>query len=226
MNPLEKLDEVTTADGRALTLYRRSGYYFIKIDGRDLMSSQTHGSEEALARLACQQLGAVRAPRVLIGGLGIGYTLRAALDRLPREARVVVAEVFPEVVRWNRQWLGPLAQHPLRDPRVVVEEQDVYRLLQGEGDDGDYHLILLDVDNGPEALTLRANKRIYSDAGLRRLAQSLTRPGVLAIWSATPDRRFTARMRKVGLEVRCETARARSGGKGSRHAIFLATRAR
>jgi hypothetical protein len=251
VNPLELLDSVTTPDGKALTLHRRSGIYLIKIDGHDLMSSRAHGSEEALARLACQELG-VRGPgtvlrscgsrrepskivdpspgspspgspgsaRVLVGGLGMGFTLRATLDRLPADASVWVAEVFGEVIRWNREHLGQVAGHPLRDPRVRVERADVRDLLRPAA----FGLVLLDVDNGPDALTLETNRQLYNGPGLARLREALVPGGVLGVWSASEDRRFLRRLRRAGFCCRHETVRARSQSKGARHTIFIARR--
>ena len=218
MKPLEKLDRVTTVDGKELALYRRSQDFYIKVDGSDLMTSRAHGSEEEMARLAWRGLGRTPPePQVLIGGLGMGFTLRATLDQLPDGAKVVVAEVFPQVVRWNRELLGHLARHPLSDPRVLVEETDVADLLHI----GTYDMILLDVDNGPDSLTLESNQHLYDDAELARLRQALKAGGVLAIWSVSPDKGLTKRMRRAGFETTCQTVRARSGAKGSHHTIFL-----
>jgi spermidine synthase len=218
MKPLEKLDQVTTVDGKELALYRRSEDFYIKIDGSDLMTSRAHGSEEEMARLAWRGLGRVPPePQVLVGGLGMGYTLRATLDQLPDGAKVVVAEVFPQVVRWNRELLGHLARHPLSDPRVLVEKADVNDLLRIDA----YDMILFDVDSGPNALTLAANHRLYDDAGLARLRQALKAGGVLSIWSVSPDSGFTKRMRRAGFEATRQTVWARSCAKGGRHAIFL-----
>ena len=138
----------------------------------------------------------------------MGYTLRATLDQLPAGAKIVVAEVFPQVVRWNRELLGHLARHPLNDPRVLVEEADVNDLLRI----GAYDMILLDLDSGPDALTLEANYR---------LKKALKAGGVLSIWSVSPDKEFIKRMRRNGFETTSQTVRARSGTQGRRHAIFL-----
>ena len=219
MEIYEKLDQVTTKDGEELSLYRQGDYYSIDIAGHDLMSSHTHDSEEEMAQLAYEQLRSTRAPRVLIGGLGMGYTLRSTLDILPPDATVVVAEVFERVVHWNREWLGHLAGHPLRDPRVTVEVADVGDLLEPHT----FNLILLDVDNGPDALTLEANLHLYSNKGLQRLKRALKRGGVLAVWSASPDRPFLRKMQRARFTAWVETVRARKGKKGHRHTIFLAT---
>ncbi len=222
MIPLEKLDQVTTADGRKLSLHRRAGDYLILVDGRDLMTSRSHGSEQQLAELGWRELSRSPAsPRVLVGGLGMGYTVRAALDLLPATASLVVAEVFAEVVRWNERWLGELCGWPLRDGRVAVEARDVAELLRP---DPGFDLILLDVDNGPDALTLASNRRLYGQSGLARASRALRAGGALAVWSAAPDQRFVKRMRAAGLRTRSETVRARGGNKGPRHTIFIGRR--
>ena len=216
MQPLETIDQATTSDGKELTLLRRGGDYYIRIDNQDLMSSRTHGSEEALARQALARLGVVGTPRILVGGLGMGFTLRAVLDAAPGGAVVIVAEVFDEVVRWNQKTLGRLAGEPLRDPRVSVVVADVATLLEA----GAFDAILLDVDNGPDALTRPDNAGLYSAAGLSRLARALRQGGVLAVWSAAPDAGFLRRMSTAGLIASTEIVRARRG-KGSRHTLFF-----
>lgn len=223
MLPLETLGRVTTADGKELVLYHRDGVFHIRIDGLELMSSRAHGSEQMLARLACDRIEGVTGPRMLIGGLGLGYTLRAALDCLRADAEVVVAELFPAVVEWNRGPLAHLAGYPLRDPRVRVEESDVRDLL-GERS-ASFDAILLDVDNGPEALTLASNQWLYTAPGLAALRRSLKGAGVLAIWSPYRDTAFVRRLRRAGFEVRSETVSARGHAAGPRHTIFLAKRA-
>ncbi len=219
MRPFETLANVTTPDGRRLTLHRHDRDFFIQLDGNELMSSRAHGSEVALAKLACRELPDAKRHRILIGGLGLGYTLRAALDVLPKRAEVVLAEIFPCVVAWNRLHLADLGR-PLEDPRVRVHEQDV-RALLGDSCGHPYHAILLDVDNGPSAWCLEANHRLYDRDGLARIKRSLTPGGVLAVWSTHRDPAFVKRLRQCGFTVRTETVRAR-GRKGSRHTIFLA----
>ncbi|MEM9597769.1 MAG: hypothetical protein AAGD06_26115 [Acidobacteriota bacterium] len=220
MQPKRLLDGTTTPDGRELELSQRGDDYLIQIDRLDLMGSRAHGSEEAMAAMALGALGGQGRRRWLVGGLGMGFTLRACLDTLPPSTAVVVAEVFDAVVTWNRGPLGHLAGHPLRDPRVRIEEGDVYDHL-GPGCEP-YDAILLDVDNGPEALTLDSNRRLYRDHGLRRLRRALSPGGVLAVWSASRDDRFRKRLGKAGFRVECRQARERPG-KGARHTIFLAT---
>ncbi|MCP4658688.1 MAG: hypothetical protein GY856_25030 [bacterium] len=222
MLPLETLGRVTTVDGKELVLYHRDGVFHIRIDGLELMSSRAHGSEQMLARLACGLLEGIAGPRMLVGGLGLGYTLRAALDCLGADAEVVVAELFPAVVEWNRGPLAHLARHPLKDPRVTVEETDVRALLGRRS--AAFDAILLDVDNGPAALTLTSNQWLYTAPGLAAIRRSLKGAGILAIWSPTRDAAFVRRLRRAGFEVRSETVSARGHATGPRHTIFLASR--
>jgi spermidine synthase len=209
-------------NGGELRLYRRNDEFSIKIAGRgELMNSRVHGSEDALAEYTCAGLAGCPRPRLLIGGLGMGFTLAAALRHLGDQAQVVVAELVPAVVAWNRGALGEPAGHPLRDPRVSVRETDVGRLLvAGERA---YDAILLDVDNGPEGLTRKENDWLYGVDGLNAAYAALRPGGVLAVWSAGPAREFAQRLRKVGLEVEEVPVRAH-GSKGARHIIWFATR--
>ena len=223
MQPTRVLDLVVTPDGRELVLSRRGDAFHIHVDRYELMASRGHGSEEELARLALAALPERQAPRVLVGGLGMGYTLRAALDALGPEATVVVAEVFAAVVAWNEGVLGALARQPLRDPRVRVVQADVADAVAREG--GRFDAILLDVDNGPEALTLEGNGRLYTPAGLRSLHAALAPAGVLAVWSADDEPRFAHRLERTGFQVATRFARARPGGRGARHVVFVAQRA-
>ena len=219
------LDCVVTPDGRELVLYRRGDSFSIEVGGEDLMWSRAHGSEEELARLALIAFGHRPAPRVLIGGLGMGFTLRAALNALGNRpgATVVVAEVFPAVVEWNRRWLGHLAGHSLMDPRVQIEIGDIKDLLST--DPGAYDVILLDVDNGPDAMTLDSNRDLYTDRGVDRLRAALAPGGVLAVWSATDAPRFTYRLGQRGFAaIDTHYVQARASGKGGRHVVFVAHR--
>lgn len=207
--------------GEELSLYKRGGEFSIRVNSRELMNSRAHGSEDALAELACEKIADRHRPRVLIGGLGMGYTTAAALRRLGPGTRIVVAELVPAVVEWNRGPLADLAGHPLQDSRVTVREADVARILREER--RAYDAILLDVDNGPEGLILKGNDWLYSPNGLNAAYEALARAGVLAIWSAGPDHAFTKRLRRAGFEVDEVRVRARSGG-GGRHTIWLAVR--
>jgi spermidine synthase len=244
MRRFETLDDFTTPDGHRLSLHHRDGDYFIDLDGHELMSTRVHASESALAELACARLPPARQrrPRVLIGGLGLGFTLAAALEALPANAEVVVAEVFPQVVEWHARHLQSLAV-PLDDPRLRVHLGDVGDLLGGgpRASDGSrlklrdgpahrkdagpahrYDAILLDTDNGPDAHCRAANAALYDDAGIERIARSLAPGGVLAVWSAHPDAAFARRLRGHGFSVSTETIRGHRG-KGARHVIFLAS---
>ena len=218
MRPFETLAGVTTPDGRRLTLHHRDGDYFIHLDGDELMASRAPRSEAALAELGCGHLAAAEGSRTLIGGLGLGYTLRAALRVLPRRAEVVVAEIFPAVVAWNRTHLTDLHARALEDPRVRVHEGDVRTLLASGGR---FDAILLDVDNGPAAWCLESNGRLYDRAGLARIRQALAPGGVLAVWSAERDLAFLKQLDKSGFDARAEIVRSR-GDRGSKHTIFVA----
>jgi len=218
MRPFETLDRVTTPEGRELSLHHHDGHYFIHFDGEELMSTWVHGSESALAELTCRNLAATRQPRVLIGGLGLGFTLRAALEVLPRDAEVVVAEVFPTVVEWNRTHLVSLGR-PLEDPRVRIHDGDVVGLLK-ESPCRHYHAVILDVDNGPSEWCLKSNRALYDRQGLQRIKRSIVAGGVLAVWSAYPDSGFIKNLRKGGFDATSRTVRGH-GKKGPRHTIFL-----
>ena len=224
MRPWQLLGEARTPDGRLLALTRRGNEYVIHADGKSLMSSRMHGSEEALARLGCRHLDSRRAPRVLVGGLGMGFTLRATLGLLPPDASVVVAELVPAVVTWNRGPLGALADHPLADRRVRVELGDVAETLRASH--AAFDAVLLDVDNGPRAFTAGGNASLYDTAGLTALRRALAPAGTLAVWSAWDDRKFEHRLRHVGFEVEVERVRGRGRQGGPRHTIFVARPAR
>jgi spermidine synthase len=203
-----------------LGLYQRGTDYFIKIvGGQDLMNTRAHASEDALGMIACRGLQGTPAARVLIGGLGMGFTLSAALKTLGADAQVVVAEIVPEVVEWNRGVLRSFAGQPLDDARTQVQAVDVTVLLKKEP--VGFDAIVLDVDNGPDALTRASNQWLYSKAGLSVILGALRPGGVLAIWSAAPAKAFTKRLRAVGFVVEEVTVRAHAG-KGARHVIWMA----
>lgn len=203
-----------------MKLTRRTNEYILLANGKSLMSSRMHGSEEALAVFACSRLRPVGPPCVLVGGLGMGFTLRAALDLLPRDAMVVVAELVPAVVEWNRGPLGPLAGHPLKDKRVRVEVGDVAVTLRSVR--GRFDAVLLDVDNSPAAFTTPENSTLYDDRGLAAVHAALKSGGVLAVWSARDDRKFEQRLRYGGFAVEVERVRGRLKKGGPHHTIFLA----
>jgi spermidine synthase len=223
MTPWILLDSAAVpGDGGELRLYRRGDEFSIRIVGRgELMNSRVHGSEDALAEHSCARLADRVKPRLLIGGLGMGFTLAAALRHVGDRAQVVVAELVPAVVAWNRGPLGAQAGHPLQDPRVTVREGDVARIIKAEPQA--YDAILLDVDNGPEGLTREQNDWLYGMNGLTAAYAALRPQGVLAVWSAGPDRDFMQRLRKLGFEVDEVRVRAR-GSKGARHVIWFARR--
>ncbi len=225
MNPWELLDSApVSGDKGELRLYRRGEEYSILVaGGGELMNSRIHGSEDALAELACSRVADRDQPRVLIGGLGMGFTLAAALRQLPAAAEVVVAELVPAVARWNREILGGLAGNPLDDSRTVVRIGDVGLVLKRER--SAFDAILLDVDNGPEGLTRRENDWLYAFEGLNAAFDALRPSGLLAVWSAGPDRAFADRLRQVGFDVEETVARAHGPKKkGARHTIWLAAR--
>ena len=220
MKPWETLGRARTPDGNELTLMRHPSEWAILIDGERLMTSRMHGSEDALARLGCERARTQAAPRVLIGGLGMGYTLRAALDSLPAHAEVVVAELVPEVVQWNREYLGPLTGFPLNDPRTVIELTDVVEVISGSP--GGFDALMLDVDNGPEALVQEGNASLYDAAGIAMSRASLRKGGVIAYWSVSDDPRFERRLKAAGFKVQREHVRSRPSKRGFKHTVLLA----
>jgi spermidine synthase len=215
--PWETLGRGRAPDGGELVLYRRGGEFVIRVDGRELMSSRAHGSEEKMAHLACAGRG--DGARVLVGGLGMGYTLRATLNALPEGAKVVVAEIVPEVIEWNRGPLEQLAGSPLADPRVRVELADVGAVLRQTK--ARWDAVLLDVDNGPHALTRKANHVLYNDGGLAMIKATLRPGGMLAVWSSDPDRRFVGRLNKAGYKAETVAVPARGSAGGPLHTIFV-----
>ena len=220
MIPRVLLGTAPIPGGGELRLFRRGEEYSIMLGATELMNSRKKGSEEALASLACTRLKDGARPRVLIGGLGMGFTLRAALSELGEGAKVTVAELVPAVVRWARGPMAHLFGGSLEDARVAIVEEDVGALIvPGAAFDA----ILLDVDNGPEGLTRAANDRLYDLTGLKRARAALSPGGVLAVWSSAPDRAFTQRLARVGFAVEEVAARAR-GDRGGRHLIWLAAR--
>ena len=219
MKPFELLDQTVSPDGTTLKLVRRDTEYIILVDGAVLMSSRMHGSEEAMATLACQRLRTLKQAHVLIGGLGMGFTLRTTLDLLPQDAAVLVVELLPAVVEWNRGLLGPLANHPLKDQRVRVEIADVLVTLSSRRDQFD--AVLLDVDNGPAALAASNNDELYNHRGIAAARTALKKEGVLAIWAAQDDRKFEQQLRDARFNVQLHHPRGRLKKGGPRHTIFL-----
>src|SRR4051794_1298518 len=223
MIPWRHLDSAQVPDGGGeLRLMQRGDEFSIMAGSTSLMTSRRSGSEETLATLACERIKSRDPPRLLIGGLGMGFTLRAALAALGAEAHVVVAELVPAVVSWAK---GPMAEvfgNSLTDPRVRIEEKDVAKVIASAS--SEYHAILLDVDNGPQGLTRKANDRIYDLAGLRAARAALRPRGILAVWSSGPNRDFTQRLRKTGFDVEEMKARANGARGGAWHIIWFATK--
>ena len=221
MKRVERLGEATTPDGSVMTLYRHDGAYSIRVDGEELMSTRRHHSEDALAEVVCAPLAETAGARALIGGLGLGFTLKAALRILPPDAEVVVAEIVEEVIRWNRNPEYALAAGALADPRVDLRHADVADLLRESP--GGFDAIMLDVDNGAAAMTTEGNAGLYRAEGIRRAAAALRPGGRVAYWSAGGDPAFEKALRRQGMEV--ETVRARPHpGLKAWHTIFVARR--
>ncbi len=202
-----------------VTLHVRDREFSIRTAGTELMNSRIHGSEEALAELACSRLNPNAPWQILIGGLGMGYTLAAALEESGSDTQILVSELIPAVVKWNRDHLGHLAGSPLDDPRVRVEEEDVVKTIAKRNSAWD--AILLDVDNGPSGLTRESNDRLYGKLGLKSSFNALRPGGVLAVWSSAVDEPFTQRLKRAGFKTEIVSVRARKSGKGSKHTIWL-----
>jgi spermidine synthase len=224
MIPWVELGRASVPGGGEMRLMRRDQEYSIRLGVKELMNSRLSGSEEALATLACARIAGVARPRVLIGGLGMGFTLRAALAALPQEAEIEVAEIVPAVAEWAKTEMAAIFAGSLGDPRVRVELKDVAQIIGAARTR--YDAILLDVDNGPEGMTREANDGLYAARGLGAARAALRPGGILAVWSVAPDRRFTQRLRDAGFATEEVVSRARGARGGARHIIWLATRAR
>ncbi len=218
-NPAGQSEEL--AAGSELRLYQRGEDYSIFVDNWELMNSRATSSEAELARLALAKHEGQKGLRVLVGGLGMGFTLRAALDLVDSTSELLVAELVPEVVEWNRGVLSSLADNPLEDPRVTVRIDDVAQVLR-ENPRG-FDAVMLDVDNGPHSKTGPTEGWLYSRAGLRTLSKALRRPGVATIWSAGPSKFFGENLKAAGMEPELVRSRG-SQGKGARFVIWVATR--
>jgi spermidine synthase len=224
MIPWVLLDTAQMPDGGGeLRLMRRGSEFSIRLGQNELMNSRRSGSEEALATIACERIQSRNAPRILIGGLGMGFTLRAALVTLGSDARIVVAELVPAVLRWAQGSMAEVFGNCLTDPRVSIQETDVRHLIRS--DPSAHDAILLDVDNGPAGLTRKANDALYDLHGLSAAHAALRPGGVLAVWSSGPDANFTRRLRKAGFDVNERRVRANGSRGGARHVIWIATRA-
>lgn len=219
MIPLELVATATAPEGEELRLMRRGADFMIVLDRNELMNSRMSGSEEALATMTAERLGKRAAQHWLIGGYGMGFTLRAALGALRPDAKLTVAELVPEIVEWARGPMAGLTAGCLDDPRVNVVLEDVADLIAAGR--GAYDAILLDVDNGPDGLVRQANDRLYTPTGLAAAKAALKPGGVLAVWSAAKDPVFANRLRKAGYSVNEVQVRARSNGKGAKHTIWF-----
>ncbi len=218
-----RLIDSASEHGTTLKLYQRGRDFSIHVDRvGELMNTLQHNSEEALARLACEHVTGIESPRLLIGGLGLGYTLAEALAHAGPDATIVVSELMPSVVRWNREHFGVVAGFPLLDERVDVIEEDVGKVMK-ENRNG-FDAIMLDVDNGPDGFTRDDNDSLYGLHGLNNTYDALKPGGVLTVWSAFTDVAFTQRMLKIGFKVKEESVRARSTGRGTRHNIWIGIR--
>ena len=222
MIPLEHLDTAQVPGGAELRLMRRGGDFMITLDRNELMNSRMSGSEEALATMTAERLAGRKGQHWLVGGYGMGFTLRAALAVLGPDARLTVAELVPKIVEWARGPMAGLTGGCLDDPRVTLVQADV-ALQIAAGRDA-YDAILLDVDNGPDGLVRAGNDRLYTREGLAAAKAALTPGGVLAVWSAGKDPVFAGRLRKAGFAVEEVQVRARSNGKGAKHTIWFAVR--
>ena len=207
-----------------ILLLKRGPAFILRVHDTELMTSEVHASEDALAHLVCARLKHLEAPTLLIGGLGMGFTLAAALADTGPQAKVVVAELIGQVVEWNRGPLAPLAGHPLKDPRVSLRAGDVAMVLQTEL--AEFDAVLLDVDNGPEGLTRDSNDWLYSNEGLAAAHSALRPGGILAVWSSAPERSFAMRLRKIGFAAEEVRIPADPENPAERHTIWLAVKDR
>ncbi|WP_260925651.1 spermidine synthase [Novosphingobium sp. 9] len=215
----ELLDAAWVPGGEKLELFRHDKDFMIVLGHNELMSSRQWGSEEALAVQSIERIAHAKRPHILIGGYGMGFTLRAALKLLPADAKITLVELVPEIIEWARGPMADLAAGCLDDPRVNLVMSDVAQMIDGAR--GEYDAILLDVDNGPDGLVREDNNVIYSKAGLRAARAALTPGGVLSIWSAGPDPAFARRLERNGFTVEERRVHARSNGKGAKHTIWF-----
>jgi len=221
MNPRVKIATTRTPDGGAMVLYQRDRDFSIEINGQELMNSRQHESELALARLGCAHLVDHQAPRILIGGLGMGYTLRQALDMLGPHGQVGVGELLDAVVEWNHASLGQLNGHPLKDERVDLKTGDIVdRISRSKSR---FDAILLDIDNGPNAMTNSLNRRLYGYEGIQACRNALRKQGCLAVWSAEPSKKFERRLMRCSFNVRRFRVPAYKGSKSQSRFVWVAS---
>jgi len=221
MKPRVRIDTARTPDGGEMALYQHGRDFSITINGRDLMLSRQHESELELARLGCAHLAGHKAPGILIGGLGMGYTLRQALNMLGPRARIVVCELLDAVVKWNREFLGELNGHPLGDERVDLKMGDIVELISRSS--SRFDAILLDIDNGPREMTDSGNRRLYGGEGIQACRRALGEQGCLALWSAEPSKQFEQLLMNCGFQVRRFRVSAYKGGKSKSRWVWVAS---
>ena len=215
----EQLGEARTPSGSVITLYRHDGAYLIRADGIELMSTRRHLSEDRLADVACEPIRDRPKARVLVGGLGLGFTMRAALRQLREDAEVVVAELLPEVIAWNADPRWGISTEAMRDPRARVVQDDVVNVLAANP--GGFDAIMLDTDNGPDGMLIAENGALYADRGIARTVAALRPAGRIAYWSVGEDPKFATALRRAGLAV--ETLRVRAHGTtGPMHVLYVA----
>lgn len=220
MKPNVKLAEATTPDGGRLILYEHDGTYCIRLGNEELMHSSVATSEILLGELAAKRVANYNAPTVLIGGLGLGFTLKSVLENIGPEASVHVAELMPAVVDWNRRFLSNLNGKLIDDPRVQLFIEDVWNVI-ARGGRACYDAIMLDIDNGPDAMVQKDNSRVYNSTGLHKIAHSLKPGGRVAIWSARPDHKFADRLEEVGFKVEVVPAKLHANAKRCAYTIFV-----
>ena len=221
MKPRVRIATARTPDGSEMVIYQHGRDFSIMINGQDLMNSRQHESELELARLGCAHLVGRKAPRILVGGLGMGYTLRQALDMLSPHAQVVVGELLGAVVEWNREFFGELNGRPLGDERVDVKTGDIVNLISRSK--GRFDAILLDVDNGPSAMTDSGNRRLYGRKGIQACRRALRKQGCLAVWSAEPSTKFEQLLMRCSFHVRRFRASAYKGSKSQSRFVWVAS---
>lgn len=223
MKPFLNLAQARTPDGAELTLHSHDTEFYLRVNRQPLMGTNASESEKVLAELACAKLSAHKTPRILIGGLGFGFSLRRVLECVGPEAQVQVAELLPEVVTWNREFLMTVNGAMLDDPRVQVSIEDVYKII-GQAPAGHYDAILLDVDNGPIAMVKDGNGRLYQAQGLAAISRALKPGGRVTFWSASQDSAFVRRLVKAGYKAEVIACKAYPQAKKKTHTIFVADR--